>query len=132
MLEQWDSGGSFFTIECGGLGPGYEQAIQVAAVEFARANQSEPLVRTGDKKADWKAFDEKCTAVLKKLDEDFGGLSGAQFGAAKWLAWNWCYNGGIKALTDLAKKDGQEDRVIQVSHHWPKAPQGPLDAQEAT
>ncbi len=122
MLNQWDSGGTFFTIDCGGMGPGYEQALQVAAVEFARAQHKKPMLITGDQKKDYEAWDKKCTNTLSSIDDSLLGLSGAQFGAAKWLSWNWCFKGGIKALTERAKADGQDKRVIQVSKSWPHIP----------
>lgn len=120
MLKQFDAGGTIFTIECGGLGPGYEQALQLAAVEFTRKNHQSPMPLTGDDKKDWESWDKKCTEWLfKELDNKLGGLSGAQFGAAKWLSWQWSFRGGPKALCDRAEAEGMKDRVIQISNHFP-------------
>ena len=35
-LVQWDNGGTLWTVEMGGLGPGYEQAIQIGTIELCR------------------------------------------------------------------------------------------------
>src|SRR6266403_1363829 len=35
-LRRWDEGRSVWSIEMGGMGPGYEQAIQVVAAEVVR------------------------------------------------------------------------------------------------
>lgn len=118
LLERWDAGNSVWSIEMGGIGPGYEQAIQILAVEFARAGRSMP--RTDDDEADYKTFDVICTDTLKTLGEDLQGITGAQFGAAKWLAWQWCFGGGPQALLDRLP-GGEEDRKIQVSRDWPRA-----------
>ena len=38
QVERWDAGQSIWTLEMGGMGPGYEQAIQVLAIEITRDN----------------------------------------------------------------------------------------------
>src|SRR5688572_10010547 len=43
-LERWDAGQTVFTIELGGLGPGYEQCIHIAAFEAIRAFVDRPEV----------------------------------------------------------------------------------------
>jgi hypothetical protein len=120
LLATWDSGSSIWTIELGGMGPGYEQAIQVSAVEFARAGKD--MHRTEDEKADYAKFGELCDAALKKFDDQIGGITGAMYGAAKWLAWQWCFNGGPAALIERAKQKGDSTRVIQCSKTFVKAP----------
>lgn len=118
MLKAWDDGETIWSVELGGLGPGYEQAIQVAAIEFARAGKDMP--RTEDDEKDTHAFDVLCSKRLKALDDSLGGLSGAQYSAAKWLAWQWCFNGGPKRLQERARIEGKEDDTIQVSNTWPR------------
>lgn len=118
MLAAWDRGDTIWTIEMGGLGPGYEQAIQVAAVEFAR--ESRAFQRTEDEKADWERFGEVCDAVLHRIDADLGGLTGAMYGAAKQIAWQWCCGGGPEAFLRKAREQGLEDRIIQCSKDFPK------------
>lgn len=122
LLARWDAGKSVFSIELGGLGPGYEQAIQVAAVEFARAGQNfKPLDDNAENK---KAWDAICSAALRDIDEKLGGLSGAMYGAASWLAYQWCHNGGPAHLYRRAKEKAKEDgndRLIQISKAYPQA-----------
>lgn len=43
QLRRWDSGDPIWTIEMGGMGPGYEQAIQVLAIEIVRDEINKPL-----------------------------------------------------------------------------------------
>lgn len=119
LLEAWDKGESIWSIEMGGLGPGYEQAIQVAAVEFARVGKDyspdpEDNYRNN---AEWEKL---CSTRLSEIDKQLGGLSGAQFSAASWLAYQWCHGKGPKGLQDKAKTRGKDDRCIQVSKFWPK------------
>ncbi|MBU6231574.1 hypothetical protein KGP36_02805 [Patescibacteria group bacterium] len=130
LLKQWDAGETIWTINLGGLGPGYDQAIQVSAIEFARANQKDPMPRTDDPKVDYEAWDKRCTETLHAFDEKLGGLSGAMFGAAKWLSWQWCHNGGPKHLIDRAKEQGKDDQIMQCSNIWPKVP-SPQEALDA-
>jgi hypothetical protein len=113
LLARWDRGESIWSVEMGGLGPGYEQTLQVAAVEIVR---------------DWlgKELPEKPTPdwadeTLKRIDQDLQ-LSGAQAGAAQWLAYHWLREGPA-ALVWQHRDAGKEDRLIQVSNHWPRVTQ---------
>mgnify|MGYP001560873457 FL=1 len=95
MLAAWDRGGLVASIEMGGMGPGYEQALQVCAMELLHTAIA------------GQGFDE---ADLNRLDkEKVLGLSGAQAGAARWLAKWWLDHG-----------DGQrpEGREIFISKRW--------------
>ena len=125
LLQAWDNGDTVWTVELGGLGPGYEQALQVAAVEFSRACKDLPNIKHDDKEST-ERFTKKCEEVLHELDKDLGGLSGAQFGAARWLAFQWCFNGGPGKLMERAKKQKRE--TILISKHWPKAPEPKVTA----
>ena len=42
MVETWDTGELVWSISMGGLGPGYEQAIQVLAIELMRDLVADP------------------------------------------------------------------------------------------
>ena len=42
QLKRWDEGRSIWTISMGGLGPSYEQAIQVLAIEIVRDQLGKP------------------------------------------------------------------------------------------
>jgi hypothetical protein len=116
-LSRWDEGKSVWSISMGGFGPGYEQAIQIAATEIVR----EML----DKKYDSKAWEES-----DKWEEDRNaiedamfknermiklGLSGAQYGAAFNLATRIYIDGPISVMTTESIKD----RHIQVSKSFP-------------
>lgn len=93
LLKAWDQGQSIWSIELGGLGPGYEQAIQVTAVEVAR--ELRKLKRTRSKREDWEAAKKIRDEVIHRIDRTVGGLSGAQ---------------------------GKFDDCIQVDNFWPHAP----------
>lgn len=115
MLVKWDAGEPIWTVELGGIGPGYEQAIQVAAIEMARDNHEAALPEENDSaNAEW---DRLCSATLRKHDEALCGLSGAQFSAAKWLAYQWCHNGGPERLIERAKEEKAD--TIMVSKAFP-------------
>src|SRR5271166_5092790 len=43
QLRRWDNGDSIWSIEMGGFGPGYEQALQICAIEIVRDNLGQPL-----------------------------------------------------------------------------------------
>lgn len=104
-LRHWDNGDPVFTVEMGGLGPGYEQTIQVLMWEIVRDY-------LGKKPLDQRANFGYAT-MLKH--NNALGLSGAQFGAAKGLAWSFLSLGYQETL----KKAGT-DRLIQVSTFWPR------------
>ena len=116
-VQRWDRGESNFTLEMGGLGPGYEQAIQMLVVELCRDNLDRPLpAMDGDDDAwyDWGA------ATVTRIDASVGGFSGAQVGAAKSLAVRYLSD-GPRAFFALAKAELGEEasrRMIQVSNRW--------------
>lgn len=119
MVAAWDRGDSIASLEMGGLGPGYEQALQVAAVEFTR----DALAAAGagtDATADNDAWRAHCDASLAKHNATLGGLTGAQFGVAAWLAYQWMTI-GPQALQAKARAKEQDDRCILVSKMWPRA-----------
>lgn len=116
-LARWDAGRSVFSIEMGGLGPGYEQAIQMTVAEVLRImlaarfdasrwsdGKSWPMDRKTIEAAGFK------NATIEKL-----GLSGAQWGAALSLA-SALYQRGPRAILADEKV---KDRSIQVSKSFP-------------
>lgn len=115
-LRRWDAGQSVFTVEMGGLGPGYEQAIQILVFEIIREHigQHKPLPKPGTSANGWM---DSCA---HRVSETAGGFSGAQVGAAKNLAYYYLKDGYAKTLESFKEKD--KDRTIQVSNFWPKAP----------
>ncbi len=114
-LRRWDAGRGVWSVEMGGLGPGYEQCIQVVASEIIRHmleegydfsikemwdHQREAIERFGHE-----------SEVIKKL----GGITGAQWGAAFNLALQIYRKGPAKCFTDHRIKD----RTIQVRKDFP-------------
>lgn len=121
MLAKWDSDGIIWSIEMGGLGPGHEQCIQIMAVEFTRACIDLPLEgETEDERH--KVFWAACEMAIKPINKDLGGVSGAQFGASAWLARMWLHETGPAGLIARAKAEGHEDRAIQITRAFPRAP----------
>lgn len=116
-LERWDAGKSVWSIEMGGLGPGYEQAIQVTIAEIIRHMLSKNYIaESWEDKSAWKEDLEKIEQwshkdeTIKKL-----GLSGAQWGAAMNVATNLYRRGPRSMMTDKRVKD----RHIQISKNFP-------------
>lgn len=118
-LAKWDANEIVWSIEMGGLGPGYEQAIQVTTAEIARhlvdanydvARWTEQTLWTADRDAIEKAGFG--SPIIKAL-----GLSGAQWGVALSLATNF-YRDGIAAAMSNPKL---ADRKIQVTKYFPAA-----------
>lgn len=111
-LALWDAGGSVFTIEMGGMGPGYEQAIQILVFELIREGLKSGTPERDDSEA-WKTWGDD---VIKRCDEKYG-YSGAQVGAAKSLASGFLVNG---YRTTCRSPELDPDRRIQVSKNFPK------------
>jgi hypothetical protein len=77
-LARWDDGKTVWTVEMGGLGPGYEQAIHVTAFELIRealALDSRPIDSKGDDL--WQAFGERLDKEPHPWMHDLG-ITGAQ------------------------------------------------------
>lgn len=112
-LARWDKGESVFTIEMGGLGPGYEQAIQILVFEIIRDYKAEELPAEGsDKLKEWfKSFGD---STVSRIDQRMGGYSGAMVGAAKQVAYRALRDGWEKML-----KIVPDERKIQVSNSFP-------------
>lgn len=111
-LARWDSGQPVHSIEMSGLGPSYEQVIQIFAAEILRMlinskydNEILPVKQRG-------IFESK---LLKNKNLNKLGASGAQVGAAFSLAFNIYTMGPIKIMDDPKVKD----RHIMVSKNFP-------------
>lgn len=115
-LSRWDAGWSVWSVSMGGLGPGYEQCIQITAVEIVRELiGGEYRAEDCSDEERWLEMRKKIEdAVLSEMDKRFG-LSGAQWGAAMNLALILWRRGPIDALCDPAVRD----RLIQVSRRFP-------------
>lgn len=101
----WDAGDPVWTVEMGGIGPGYEQCIQIFVFALLRACVADPKA-TPDTVVD-RAVAENSYRL---------GLSSAQFGAALNLA-HAMHEQGYRA----ALKSVSSDRLILVSKRWPTA-----------
>jgi hypothetical protein len=116
-LERWDSGRSVWSLEMGGLGPGYEQCIQITAAEVVRIC----LARNYDHckwgvEANWKADRADMDDQLKLVKGwDALGLSGAQYGGAISLGTHIYRQGPIAVFGGKEN----ESRKIQVSKNFP-------------
>jgi hypothetical protein len=125
-LKKWDDGRSLFTVEMGGLGPGYEQCIHVAAMETIRLLLDAGLEGTFSltREKDQALWKEDCDAIdraLRVVNEEHDlGLSGAQAGAVKTLAYRALRDGWREMVWSAKRQD--PDRLIQVSKHWPGKP----------
>lgn len=114
-LRRWDANEFVWSIEMGGLGPGYEQCIQLTVGELIRyylKEQISPDVFTDTEKhkAMVPARDKEVFAAVDHL-----GLSGAQYGAACSLAhFLYCF-GPVYVMTD----EHMKDRQIQVRKAFP-------------
>jgi hypothetical protein len=114
-LAAWDRGEPVQTVEMGGIGPGYEQAIQILAFELIR--EAGPLPKpNAEGRYDLSGWGE---AVVARLDETCG-FSGAQVGAAKGLAFHGLLKGWAALLAEV-----EPDRRILVSRSFPPAPPSP-------
>jgi len=112
MLKKWDSGERIDTVELGGMGDGYEYGIQLATVEIVRYYIGFELPE--DIKAFLFTYGDGAIMRVDKILPENGGLSGAQLGAAKWLAYRWLAEGYeaniIRARSEIP------DRIINVKN----------------
>jgi len=113
VLKRWDDGQGVFTIEMGGIGPSYEQCIQILVFEIIRDNLKTQFPDEKDKDASkefWEKFgEESINRTNGKM-----GYSDAQVGVAKqvaYLALRDSWEGMLKSVP--------QDRLIQVSKHFP-------------
>ena len=113
MVKAFDDGEAVTTVEMGGLGPGYEQAIQLFAIELMR--------KFADVEPDklWKSISDGALGVASNECKGLG-LSGAQGGAAINLVYHFIKDGpelAIQKLRESGKRS--EDDFILVSKHFP-------------
>jgi len=110
-LKKWDSGESIFTVEMGGLGPGYEQVIHIAAFELIRDELGKKFPPKEKSEKWWPQWGEKTFSRINgKL-----GMSGAQAGAAKNLAYKYLKYGYAHMI-----EKAPQDRHIQIEKEFPK------------
>lgn len=112
-LRRWDEGRSVWSVEMGGLGPGYEQALQITATRIVRYLIDNDIQPDAFEAANWKATRD---AIDGGVDVSDLGLSGAQWGAAMNIALNIYRRGPVACMTDEKLED---DRKIQISRTFP-------------
>lgn len=105
-LSYWDSGMPVMSVTMGGIGPGYEQCIQIAMIEILRAAlKGVPVVQMEEE--------------LGRIDKRLGlQLTGGQAGAAMALA------GEIMTYGWSATVEKYKNRQIMVSKAWPSSEAG--------
>lgn len=116
-LRRWDAGKTVWSIEMGGMGPGYEQAIQITAAEMVRN-----LIKHKFNSTMGQDRDER-EVILKRIGNELLdnpmiqslGLSGAQWSGALNLAIQLYVHGPQAVMSD----DAVTDRQIQVSRNFP-------------
>jgi len=119
-VATWDSGGTIWSIEMGGLGPAYEQAIQILAIEIIRDEMANPLPVL--------PYGRWGYATVSRIDAPdpvtgkcaCGGFSGAQVSAAQLIAYRFLSFGAVGFDKFIPK-----DRRIQVNRFYPVAPPKP-------
>jgi hypothetical protein len=125
-LSRWDDKKSVWSVERGGFGPGYEQALQIAAVEWVRVLINELGDNTSDR-SDHEELTNVIRGIYKSKDEEMMktlsnlGLSGAQDGAAKQLAYMIYIKTPVRMFSeirDMAESD-KKPRMIQISNYFP-------------
>lgn len=116
-LRRWDNDEVCWSIEMGGLGPPYEQCIQITAAEVLRHLLEKKYDADAWKEGETWEHDRNAieAAALTNTRINSLGLSGAQFGAALWLACRLYRDGPRAVLTDERMKD----RRIQVMRVFP-------------
>jgi hypothetical protein len=116
-LRKWDNGETVWTIEMGGLGPGYEQCIHIICAEILRHFLDKNYDHSKwVNKNEWEKVSKETdeimisVPVVKKL-----GCSGAQWGAALSLA-AYLFKKGPREMMNDSKVS---KRHIQVSKIFP-------------
>jgi len=128
LIQAWDRNECIHSIEMGGIGPGYEQAIQTGIFETIREfNHSDRLTQKLKEASESRdddqynaTLDEALRAAMDKYGRCLNGLSGAQAGAIKSAAGLIVVYGYNEAM-DRARGQGIErDRFIITRKEFPR------------
>ena len=112
-IKKWNEGSAVWTAELGGIGPGYEQAIQILFFEIMSRWGDNPLPESTEGSYPIE-FTNHVNEVVNDLDETCFGFSGAQVGAAKSAAWRFMSYGYSNMMNELG-----DSRRILVSRRCP-------------
>lgn len=117
VIAAWDEGQSVWSVELGGLGPGYEQCIQLMGFEAWKLMRTNPPADGWDglEGDAWRTYRDSIEAMepLRGIVDKLG-VSGAQFGAAMNIASVFARQGYAAGMAKAPK-----DRHIQVSKNFP-------------
>ena len=104
-LKWWDDGLPLMSVEMGGVGPSYEQCIQIVVMELLREITT----------VSWEEFQEQAKRIIDRLDRTLK-LSEAQSGVATQLAYLFLTKGFQVVIEE------QKDRQIMVGSFFPAIP----------
>lgn len=111
VAKNWDAGKTVWSAELGGIGPGYEQAIQELVFGIlSKWPKDKILSATASGESYPKEYDTFVDKVAHDLDKKVGGFSGAQVGTAKATAFQFIAFGYAFMMNKCEK-----GRLIQVS-----------------
>jgi len=117
-LRRWDAGNVVWTIEMGGLGPGYEQCIAILTAEILRIylNKQYDFKKAEKDDLEIARIREERDKLLFEIPEVARlGVTGAEHGAACCIAGHLYRRGPIAVMNDPEVKD----RHIQISKNFP-------------
>lgn len=100
-LIRWDNNDIVWTVERGGIGPGYEQVIQIGVFELCKDIYNNKIIPLNNKKMN-KFFDDELNKTMSR-EPKLTGLSGAQAGALKHLAYRFLVDGYKQTLKSAEK-----------------------------
>lgn len=110
VANKWKNGDIVWSAELGGIGPGYEQAIQIALFEILVMFLNKDLPSTYDD------YVRLTVPLIYKLDKTCR-FSGAQILEAQQVAWQFMKFGYAEMMNKL-----DDDRKIMVDKSFPHVP----------
>lgn len=117
VAKDWIQKRNVWSVELGGLGPGYEQAIQCLLFEGMALWPKGKLVPKPKGDEIPQEVEDHFAYVHKDLKLH---LSGAQFYAARDTAYSFMTRGYAKVMNSIQSTD--KDRLIQVNREFPRLP----------